>query len=208
MKERVVCKLQTEEEHLLDKFTDVLNSQRNGDSESEEINDDEIGIEDGGIDPAVLAGRMEIDREHDDDGDGNGDDDGGTNDGNADNVGNDKKMIAMLEGIGGNQNETIGVCVNVKKAAVNELVLNQDVIGYGKAELEKLNLGKVQVCERARRMQLKMMSRAVMYSVTMINNLDAGGEGSSSNNDQEHMQAAFERLRLEIATGGGHELVL
>ena len=94
----------------------------------------------------------------------------------------------------------------MKKAAVNELILNQDVIGYAKAELEKLNLGKVQVCERAQRLQLKKMSTRVMDSVTMINNLD--GRVSPSNNNQEHMQAALERLRLEIITGGGHELVL
>ena len=53
-----------------------------------------------------------------------------------------------------------------------------------------------------------MMSTAVMDSVTMINNLDADGQASFSNHDQEHMQLAFERLRLEIITGGGHELVL
>ena len=65
---RVVRELQTEEEHLLDKFTDVLYSQGNGDSESEETNnEDQLDTEDGVIDPAVLAGRMEIDREHDDD---------------------------------------------------------------------------------------------------------------------------------------------
>ena len=59
--ELVVKELQTEEEHLLGRFTDVLCNQRNCDSESEERNDDNIKIEDGGIDPAVLAGRMEID---------------------------------------------------------------------------------------------------------------------------------------------------
>ena len=92
-------------------------------------------------------------------------------------------MTAMLEGIGGHRNEIVGVCANVKKAALNELVLNQDVIGYAKAELEKLNLGKVRVCERAQRIRLKMMSTAVMDSVTMINNLDTDGEPSSTNDD-------------------------
>ena len=34
------------------------------------------------------------------------------------------------------------MCANVKKCAVNEIVLNQDVIGYAKSKLEKLNLEK------------------------------------------------------------------
>ena len=46
--------------------------------------DNQIEIEDGGIDPAVLAGRMEIDREHDNDGNDNNNDydnnDGSNND--------------------------------------------------------------------------------------------------------------------------------
>ena len=115
-------------------------------------------------------------------------------------------MTAMLEGIGGQRNEVFGASANIKKATVNELVLNHDIIGYAKAELEKLNLGKVRVCERARKLRLKKMSTAVMDSVTVINNLDAGRR--SPNNDQQHMEAAFERLRLKIASGGGHELVL
>ena len=109
----------------------------------------------------------------------------------------------LLTGVGRN----VSVNVNVKKCAVNEIVLNQDVIEYAKAELEKLNLGKVRVCEQARRLRAKLMSTAVMDSVTAMHNLDEEGNNGSAGTRKEYIDEAFERVNEDIRTGGGHKLI-
>ena len=191
--------MQTEEEQLLDKFTDDLYNGTNGTNE------------DGMIDPAALAQTMEedcdIDKDVNDD-----DDKSGNNNSSNDNGGNgngDGSIVrAHLPGIGEDLSATIRVCANVKKCAVNEIVLNQDVIGYAKGELEKLNLEKTRVCKRARRMRMKALLTAMMDSISSMNNGDDDSFDHSNENRHQYLQSAFQRLNKEILTGGEHEIVL
>ena len=77
----------------------------------------------------------------------------------------------------------IRVCANVKKCAVNELILNQDIIAYSKIELEKMNLGVVRVNERVRQLRTKAMSNAMMESVLKLHHLSRGISQDSSEDD-------------------------
>ena len=187
---QIVQESQTEEERLLDRFTDDLYNGTNGD-----CNDNDV--EDGSIDPATMAKTMDVDR--DDDIDGN------------DNDGDNKTVNSGGDGGGdggGDQNHNgVNAALLVKKCAVNKIVLSQDVIEYAKAELEKLNLGKVRVWKRARRLRLKLMSTAVMESVSAMHNLDEGGDNESEATCHEYIDSVFERINEEIRTGGGHELI-
>ena len=166
--------MQTEEERLLDRFTDNLYNGTNGNSND---NDDKRNIEDGSINPAQMAKTMDVDCDDDIDGDdndgdtkavnSNGTGDGnGSGDGSGDGNGNGVSA-ALLPGVGRN----VSANINVKKCAVKKIVLNQEVIEYAKADLEELNLGKVRVCEGSRRLRAKLMSTAVMDSVTAMHNL-------------------------------------
>ena len=177
-------------------------------------NNNERNVEDGSIDPATMAKTMDIDRDEDidgdnDDGDGNDQDRecvgggyGGDGEGDGNGNGNDV-TAALLTGIGGN----VSVNINMEKCSVNELVLNQDAIEYAKEELEKLNLGKVRVCKRARRLRAKLMSTAVMDSVTAMHNLDEEENNENEGSRHQYIDAGFERVTEEIRTGGGHELI-
>ena len=165
------------------------------------------------IDSARMAKTMDVD--HNDDIDGDDDIDGNDENGNNKivngNGGGDSSCngngngvrAALLPGVGGN----VSAYINVKKCAVNKIVLNQDVIHYAKAELEKLNLGKVRVCKRARRLRAKLMSTAVMDSVTAMHNLDEECDNENAGTQHEYIDAVFERLNEEIRTGGGHEFI-
>ena len=51
---------------------------------------------------------------------------------------------------------------NVKKCNVNPIAINQDVIAYGKIEMDKLDLETVNVNQRARQNRYKKMSAAVV----------------------------------------------
>ena len=126
--ERMVCKCQMEEEILLDKFTDSLYNvaEWNADSETFEVKiygnrvidlttgDNER--DDGGVkfkmDPRVMAENLEIDR----------------------NVEDDARDFQVEEPAVEINVRELG---NIKKATINPLAINHDVINYAKAEIEK-----------------------------------------------------------------------
>ena len=58
---------------------------------------------------------------------------------------------------------------NVKRCTVNPIAINQDVIAYGKIEMNKLNLETVQVNQKAQRNRYKKMSGVVMRSIANHN---------------------------------------
>ena len=197
---RVVQELQAEEEQLLDKFTEDLYNGTNGSNDQND--EDDRNSKDGAINPGVLAQTMDEDRDMNKDGDDDYDGGDGGNGGNgsaggAGSYGGNGNVAAgdiartHLPGVGVDLNATIRVCANVKKCAVNEIVLNQDVVGYAKVELAKLNLEKTRVCERARRMRMKELSTAVMDSVSLTKHLDDDGFDYSSENRDQHLQASI-----------------
>ena len=102
---------------------------------------------------------------------------------------------------------SIRVCANVKKCAVNELVLNQDIIAYSKIELEKMNLATFQVNERSRRLQMKKKSNAVMESVVKMHSCNRGSSQSSSE-EGSHLHSAFLRLDEEVRMGGDNNIII
>ena len=60
----------------------------------------------------------------------------------------------------------------VKKSAVNQIAIKQDVIAYGRMEMSKLNLETVRVRQRARRNRYKKMNAAVVSNIANHNELN------------------------------------
>ena len=131
--ERMVQECQTEEGTLLDKFTDSLYNHAetviNTELEDSELNNI-VNLVDGEneneqsmeyeMDPGVMAALIELET--------NDGDEAGLEDVTID---EDRAKI-NVRGLG-----------NIKKASINPLAINHDIIGYAKAEVEKLNLKKV-----------------------------------------------------------------
>ena len=88
---------------------------------------------------------------------------------------------------------------NVKKAAINAMAINHDVIAYSKAEVEKLNLKEVQVRKREQKLRKKALRNDVMAAVTEHKDgLNEGGECD----DDNHIMQSLKRHEEAVLSNG------
>ena len=77
----------------------------------------------------------------------------------------------------------------MKKSAVNQIAIKQDVIAYGKMEMRKLNLETVCVRQRAIRNRYKKMSAAVVRNIANHNDLNDNKSSFMDESLQRNMDA-------------------
>lgn len=189
--ERMVKECQTEEEILLDQFTDALfNVSQNNSSNKNDANQN--GSDSGAID---LTNDIKVEKEP------------------ATVIGFDPATMAgdidLVDiGIGQNKNKEVQIeeeeitsevkgLGNVKKCAPNQLAIKQDVIAYGKMEVEKLNLCVVCVNKRNRWKRYKNMRADVVHDVANQMN-----QGVADGNEDSFMELSLGRNQDAIISNG------
>ena len=190
--ERMVQECQTEEEILLDKFTDSLYNHAEGiantgddDGESKSIvnlvdpeNDNEESLE-YEMDPGVMADSIDL----------------VTNEGDEaglENVTIDEERAEInVRGFG-----------NVKKASINPLAINHDIIRYAKGEVDKLNLKEVRVRRRDRKERMKSLSNDVMAEISHHRERGSADIESSVPDEQNHIVQSLLCHEEAVMTNG------
>ena len=190
--ERMVRECQTEEEILLDQFIDSLynngkrfanstdgtsasdtvdltESNTNGESNDENANfceEDTFKL-----DPATLAQELDL---------------------NENKAEEDELRNVEIEDDPNNfEIKSLG---NVKKCTVNPIAINQDVIAYGKIEMNKLNLETVHVHQRARQNRYKKISAVVVRDIAYHNEMN--------DNETSFMEESLKRNMDTIILNG------
>ena len=190
--ERMVQECQTEEEILLDKFTDSLYNQAenvtNSATEDCEVNhivdlvDDENENEEAmeyEMDPGAMAETIDVEMN---DGDEAGLDD----------VAIDEEHLEVnVRGLG-----------NVKKASINPLAINHNIIGYAKGEVEKLNLKEVRVRKRERQNRMKALSNDVMAENSQHKERGSDDVRPGTNDEQNHVLKSLLCHEEAVITNG------
>ena len=192
--ERMVRKCQTEEEILLDKFTNSLYNVADQNAETESVDSKshsnrvvdltsaENETDNGGIefemDPQVMADNLDIDRNAED---------------YAGDVQVEESPAAEINvrGLG-----------NIEKAAINMLAINHDIIHYAKAQVDKLNLKEVRVREQERKLRKKDLGNIVMAEIIQHK------EHVSSKGNREEEDHIMNSLRRheEAIIGNGEDI--
>ena len=189
--DRMVKECQTEEEILLDQFTDSLynNGERFADAENVEsastivdltgTNDHENNEENTNfrydntfeLDPATLAEAIDVN----------------VNEGEEDELRN----VEVEDDSNEFEIRDFG---KIKRSTVNPIAINQDIIAYGKLEMRKLNLEIVRVREKDRRSRYKKMSSAVVRDIASHN--------EKNENETSFMEESIERNMDAIISNG------
>ena len=189
--DRMVKELQTEEEILLDEFTDALfnNAEATATNLEIDLTKDMDAEKDGEgdeneltviLDPATIAAPMDIDTDVDDDVE-------------VVHVNVDDVVVeSVVKGIG-----------NITKCSPNPLAIHHDIMHYAKAEMEKLNLGVVQVNERERRIRYNNMARDIGQSVMAHRDVGMGNETDTVT--ESFMEVSLGRHQEAHITGGCDE---
>ena len=188
----LVRECQTEEEILLDQFTDSLynNGERfaNGEDEasgsnvvdltgtdvSGENNDENTSFREEDrfeLDPATLAQELDV----------------SANEGEE----NELRNVEIEDDTNGFEVKGLG---KVKKSTVNPIAINHDIIAYRKIEMIKLDLENVRVRQRARRNRYKKMSAAVVRDIANHNEMN--------DNDTSFMEESLQRNMDAINSNG------
>ena len=88
---------------------------------------------------------------------------------------------------------------NIKKAVINPLSINHDVINYVKAEIEKLNLKEVRVRERERKLRKKDLGNDIMADI--IQHKDTVNS-TGHIEEEDHIMNSFRRHKEAIIVNG------
>ena len=88
---------------------------------------------------------------------------------------------------------------HIKKAAINPLAINHDVIHYAKAQVEKLNLKEVQVRERERKLRKKDLVNDVMAAI--IQHKEAVNSNGNME-EEDHIMNSLRRHEEAIIANG------
>ena len=91
---------------------------------------------------------------------------------------------------------------NVKKASINPLTINHDIIGYAKGEVEKLNLKEVRVRKRERRNRMKALSNDVMADISQHKERGTDDGRCGDNDEQNHVLQSLRRHEEAVITNG------
>ena len=189
--DRMVKESQTEEEILLDQFTDALfnNTEATATVTEVDLTKDMDAENDGAgnnnevteiLDPVMIAAPMDIDADIDDDDE--------VVNVNVDNVVEE----SVVKGIG-----------KITKRSPNPLAIHHDIMHYAKAEMEKLNLGVVRVNERERRIRYNNMARDIRKSVMAHRDVGIGNETDAGT--KSFMEVSLGRHQEVHITGGRDE---